>query len=449
LDSVTSPAQPPSAYEHVLQRARRIRAQKERQAGHPIRHADLGVDRVIPREPIVSQAPIEDERDWHAEALPDHQSHLRGQDVDQSWDEAPLAAEDAWEDQPHDEHALDVASEESGYDEDDFGDELDDEVYAPAGRGSRGGGWLSRFNLRKRGPSLSHDDGMVTRHADWDDWHAPEDEVAQQYVPADRRDDVTAEPRSRWTDAWNVPAQDTAPQEILPHAGFDDAVDELAISYLEDEPEPESRHVAAAEPVRETWHRRRAATELPDLDDNLFDERFDRRASAERVSAAVVAAEASASPRDSWFRAARFRDWPDERVSGHAATHEDVEAARSLPELHADGLDLRELVARGGELLDMTIDIAPDVPRECRTCRSFRSADGGARGWCTNEWAFTHRRMVNEDDLACETSIGCWWLPADRYVVTESEDDYATQTPRIEEMIARRDPAPTRKVSGD
>jgi len=56
---------------------------------------------------------------------------------------------------------------------------------------------------------------------------------------------------------------------------------------------------------------------------------------------------------------------------------------------------------------------ATSVPRMCRTCRDFRPAENSDRGWCTNNWAFTHRRMVDADELPCETSIGGWWLPND------------------------------------
>lgn len=55
-----------------------------------------------------------------------------------------------------------------------------------------------------------------------------------------------------------------------------------------------------------------------------------------------------------------------------------------------------------------------DIPRCCRTCRDFRPAEAGGRGgWCTNKWAFRHRRMVDIDQLTCETTIGDWWLPTD------------------------------------
>ena len=41
-----------------------------------------------------------------------------------------------------------------------------------------------------------------------------------------------------------------------------------------------------------------------------------------------------------------------------------------------------------------------DLPRICRTCRDYRPAADGQRGWCANAWAFTHRRLVLEDDPA-------------------------------------------------
>lgn len=54
-----------------------------------------------------------------------------------------------------------------------------------------------------------------------------------------------------------------------------------------------------------------------------------------------------------------------------------------------------------------------DIPKCCLTCRDFRPAGNGERGWCTNKWAFKHRRMVDANDRPCETSIGHWWIPGD------------------------------------
>jgi hypothetical protein len=58
--------------------------------------------------------------------------------------------------------------------------------------------------------------------------------------------------------------------------------------------------------------------------------------------------------------------------------------------------------------------LAPELPRICRTCRDFRPAEGGDRGWCANEWAFSHRRVVGAaDEVPCESTLGHWWLPVD------------------------------------
>ena len=51
------------------------------------------------------------------------------------------------------------------------------------------------------------------------------------------------------------------------------------------------------------------------------------------------------------------------------------------------------------------------VPRICMTCRDFRPAESGERGWCTNDWAFSHRTMVAAESRPCQTTIGSWWLP--------------------------------------
>jgi hypothetical protein len=53
------------------------------------------------------------------------------------------------------------------------------------------------------------------------------------------------------------------------------------------------------------------------------------------------------------------------------------------------------------------------IPICCQTCRDFRPAGDGSRGWCNNKWAFKHRRMVDAYQTPCETTIGHWWLPAD------------------------------------
>lgn len=102
--------------------------------------------------------------------------------------------------------------------------------------------------------------------------------------------------------------------------------------------------------------------------------------------------------------------------------------------------DVRRLIAESATLLDMTIEIAPEVPRQCSTCRSYRQSERGERGWCTNTWAFTHRQMVNAGDLACASTIGCWWLPADEEIWLDDSEPERPRTPRIDRLIAHLDP---------
>jgi hypothetical protein len=104
-----------------------------------------------------------------------------------------------------------------------------------------------------------------------------------------------------------------------------------------------------------------------------------------------------------------------------------------------DEFDIRDFVRQGAEPLDMRIQIAPDVPRACQTCRDFRPSESGERGWCTNDFAFAHRQMVNADDLPCRSSIGCWWLPNDAAWLEGDDPTVLDQpTPRTDRMVARR-----------
>jgi hypothetical protein len=89
--------------------------------------------------------------------------------------------------------------------------------------------------------------------------------------------------------------------------------------------------------------------------------------------------------------------------------------------------------------LETSVEVAPMIPRMCRTCRDFRPADNGGRGWCANKWAFSHRRMVDEDELPCETSLGCWWLPHDDVWLAEADAAAHTEpTPLVDHWLERR-----------
>jgi hypothetical protein len=53
------------------------------------------------------------------------------------------------------------------------------------------------------------------------------------------------------------------------------------------------------------------------------------------------------------------------------------------------------------------------IKRVCGTCRDFRQFGDGTRGQCVNPYAFSERRMVQSDQLACRSSLGTWWMPSD------------------------------------
>jgi hypothetical protein len=97
--------------------------------------------------------------------------------------------------------------------------------------------------------------------------------------------------------------------------------------------------------------------------------------------------------------------------------------------------------------VDLEIKVAPELPRICRTCRDFRPAEGGARGWCANEWAFTHRRMVDGDDpMPCETSLGSWWLPADEMWAAQADvSSHGQPTPLMDAIVGHHRDEPLRR----
>jgi hypothetical protein len=82
-----------------------------------------------------------------------------------------------------------------------------------------------------------------------------------------------------------------------------------------------------------------------------------------------------------------------------------------------------------------------DLPRICRTCRDYRPSTEGQRGWCANSWAFTHRRLVLDDDPApCQSAIGDWWLPVDDvWLVAADVSSHGRATPLLERLTAKAD----------
>lgn len=78
-----------------------------------------------------------------------------------------------------------------------------------------------------------------------------------------------------------------------------------------------------------------------------------------------------------------------------------------------------------------------DLPRVCRTCRDYRPAADGQRGWCANSWAFTHSRLVQADDGApCQSAIGDWWVAVDDvWLVAADVSAHGRGTPLLDRLV--------------
>jgi hypothetical protein len=133
--------------------------------------------------------------------------------------------------------------------------------------------------------------------------------------------------------------------------------------------------------------------------------------------------------------------WPADRVSAEALPEDQI--ARDIPPIQVPDVALEPF----DEWLEEPAFLM-DVPRCCRTCRDFRPADGGERGWCNSAWAFQHRRVVHADELPCASAIGSWWLPHDDVWLDALDVDHAQPTPLIETMLARLTAGARREARG-
>lgn len=270
-------------------------------------------------------------------------------------------------------------------------------------------------------------------YSDDDQWMDEPDEITDVYA-------VT------YDDTWEAEDDVAGTEEdIRTESGFEQEYDHL-VSQANDayvnEDEPELTHVA--------WRDEDARPEYEPL--NLAEERdmdaFRNRLFATATAGTVRAADRSegrAAAQRSPVSMSRGRTPDVQHRVRHAESIQpetlldDPSDAYYEPEMES-GFDLRNLVGPDLELLDMTIEVAPGVPRNCATCRSYRVSEQGGRGWCTNTWAFTHRQMVNAEDLPCQSTIGCWWLPADNEVWLEDAELTYPETPRVDRLIAHLDP---------
>ncbi len=81
--------------------------------------------------------------------------------------------------------------------------------------------------------------------------------------------------------------------------------------------------------------------------------------------------------------------------------------------------------------------VKPNTLRECcATCRDFRPAEGGDRGWCNNPYAFDHRQMVERTDLACKGTIGSWWVASDDWWLQRADiSHHGRPTPIVDDLL--------------
>ena len=74
----------------------------------------------------------------------------------------------------------------------------------------------------------------------------------------------------------------------------------------------------------------------------------------------------------------------------------------------------------------------------CGTCRDFRPAEGGERGWCNNQYAFDHRRMVDRNDIACRGTIGSWWIASDDWWLQRADiAHHGRPTPIVDDLLRK------------
>lgn len=105
--------------------------------------------------------------------------------------------------------------------------------------------------------------------------------------------------------------------------------------------------------------------------------------------------------------------------------------AQPVPVEH-EPIDVRPKSPSGGK----TIPVQSSLRECCGTCRDFRPAEGGERGWCNNPYAFDHRQMVERNQLACRSTIGSWWIANDDWWLQRADvSHHGRPTPIVDELL--------------
>lgn len=72
----------------------------------------------------------------------------------------------------------------------------------------------------------------------------------------------------------------------------------------------------------------------------------------------------------------------------------------------------------------------------CRNCRDFLPAKDGVTGWCNNPFAFEERHKVSGAIVACQSSFGSWWSPADDWWMERADiAHHSAPTPLFDHLI--------------
>jgi hypothetical protein len=248
-------------------------------------------------------------------------------------------------------------------------------------------------------------------------------------------------------------------------AGFNDDRAGEAPPIVERIPEPDvvgSVSTGATEEARFVLDVPPAFTEPVINDDRANDEPVPRRWSRGRGERErPVVPEPAAEGRAGRWQAARARRRDREHQIGDPMPDRtrieiDVPPPVELPEARAEAIEITDDGARSlpeprvrderrapiaepvGIALVDDPSYLPGVFRCCRTCRDFRPAEGGERGWCNNSWAFQHRRMVHGDEMPCWGAVGSWWVPRDEVWLDDLDVDHGHGTPLVDAMLARR-----------
>jgi hypothetical protein len=213
--------------------------------------------------------------------------------------------------------------------------------------------------------------------------------------------------------------------------------DAMALPDAPDVREPEHRAVSSQEPAVEGAPV--AASRIMQAEPSMSVMNVELNVNGAAISEPLIA-----PPPDADARASR-------RVGSDVAAMMPPSATESTPVVQSTGSLEPSTPEIGPPRPETPLDLPEwyrtDLPRICRACRDFRPSADGQRGWCANQWAFTHRRLVQEDDFApCQSAIGDWWVPVDdTWLVAADVSAHGRATPLVDRLVGRE--APRRRRS--